>query len=132
MTISDPIADMLTIVRNAGKAKLSSVDIPWSKFKTELADILKSEGFIRNHKFIKDENQGVLRVFLKYGLGDRMAIWGLKRISKPSRRVYIKSKDVKPILNGMGVSVISTSKGLMTDKQAKKENLGGEFICNIW
>jgi small subunit ribosomal protein S8 len=130
--MSDPIADMLTRIRNAGKAKFNSVDIPGSKLKTELARILKDEGFVRNYKFIKDEKQGVLRVYLKYGQGQTNTIFGMERVSKPSRRVYVKCKDVKPVLNGMGIAILSTSKGIMTDKTARKENVGGEILCNIW
>ena len=132
MAISDPIADMLTRIRNAVKAKFSSVDIPGSKLKVELAKILKDEGFIRNYKFLKDGKQGILRVYLRYGTGQSNVIYGLKRISKPSRRIYIKSKDIKPIYNGMGLSILSTSKGVMSDKTARQENVGGEILCNIW
>jgi small subunit ribosomal protein S8 len=130
--MSDPIADMLTRIRNAGKAKFNSIDIPGSKLKTELARVLKDEGFIRNYKFIKDNKQGILRVYLKYDEEQSNAIIGLERVSKPSRRFYVKSKDIKPVLNGMGIAVLSTSKGIMTDKQARSEKLGGEILCNIW
>ena len=132
MSMSDPIGDMLTRIRNAGKAKLRSVDIPGSNLKTELANVLKNEGFIKNFKFLKDEKQGVLTVYPKYSREDKHVILGLKRISKPSRRVYAKNKDIKPVLNGMGISIVSTSKGVMTDKIARRENLGGEILCNIW
>jgi small subunit ribosomal protein S8 len=90
------------------------------------------EGFIRNYKFIKDKKQGILRVYLKYDDEQTSAIFGLKRVSKPSRRVYVKGKDVKPVLNGMGIAILSTSKGIMTDKKARAENVGGEILCNIW
>jgi small subunit ribosomal protein S8 len=132
MTLSDPIADMLTRIRNAVKAKFNSVDIPGSKLKVEIAKILKDEGYIRNYKFLKDGKQGILRVYLKYGDGQSNVVYGLKRLSKPSRRVYVRSKDIKPVLNGMGISILSTSKGVMTDKRARKENVGGEILCNIW
>jgi small subunit ribosomal protein S8 len=132
MTMSDPIADMLTRIRNAARAKFSSVDIPGSRLKSELAKILKAEGYIRNYKFIKDRKQGILRVYLKYGADQEGVIFGLERVSKPSRRVYIKSKDIKPVLSGMGISILSTSKGIMTDKTARKESVGGEVLCNIW
>jgi len=132
MSMSDPIADMLTRIRNAAKAKFNSVDIPESKLKTELAKVLRDEGFIRNYKFVKDTKQGVLRIYLKYGSGQSNIIMGLKRISKPSRRVYVKSKDVKPVLNGMGIAILSTSKGVMTDKRARREKVGGEILCNVW
>ncbi len=132
MAMSDPIADMLTRIRNAEKAKLNSVDIPGAKLKIELAKVLKDEGFIKNYKFIKDSKQGVLRVYLKYGSGYSSVILGIDRVSKPSRRVYVKSKDIKPVLNGMGISILSTSKGMMTDKTARDTNIGGEVICNVW
>jgi small subunit ribosomal protein S8 len=132
MSITDPLADMLTRVRNAGNAKLNSVDIPGSKTKAALANVLKEEGYIRNFKFIKDNKQGIIRIYLKYDKNDRHAIYGLERISKPSRRVYVKGKDAKPVLNGIGVAVLSTSRGILTDKQARQENLGGELLCKIW
>ena len=132
MTLSGPIADMLTRIRNAVKAKFNSVDIPGSKLKVEIAKILKDEGYIRNYKFLKDGKQGILRVYLKYGGGQSNVVYGLKRISKPSRRIYVRSKDIKTVLNGLGISILSTSKGVMTDKSARKENVGGEILCNIW
>jgi len=132
MSMSDPISDMLTRIRNAGKVKFNSVDIPGSKLKIEIAKVLKTEGFIKNYKFIKDDKQGNLRIYLKYDTNQGNVIFGLKRVSKPSRRVYVKSKDVKPVLNGMGIAILSTSKGIMTDKNAIKENVGGEILCNIW
>ena len=132
MAISDPIADMLTRIRNAGKAKFNSVDIPGSKLKTELAKVLKGEGYIRNYKFIKDNKQGILRLYLKYGKEGSHNILKLERISKPSRRVYVKSKDIKPVYNGMGITILSTSRGIITDKRARKENVGGEILCNVW
>ena len=132
MSMSDPIADMLTRIRNAGKAKFNSVDIPGSKLKIELAKILKDEGFIKNYKFVKDNKQGILRIYLKYGQGEQSVIFGLERISKPSRRVYVKSKDIQPVLNGLGIAILSTSKGIMTDKRARSENAGGEILCHIW
>ena len=132
MAMSDPIADMLTRIRNGAKAEFAKVDIPGSKLKIELARVLKEQGYIKNHKFLEDEKQGVLRVYLKYVGENKPAIHGLERVSKPGCRVYTKSKEVKPVLNGLGISILSTSKGLMTDKQAKKENVGGEVLCNIW
>lgn len=132
MSMSDPIADLLTRIRNGSRAKFNSVDIPGSKMKTELAKVMRNEGFIRNYKFIKDDKQGVLRVYLKYGQTQKNAIVGIERVSKPSRRVYVRSKDIKPVLNGMGIAVLSTSKGIMTDRQARKDNLGGELLCKIW
>lgn len=132
MAITDPIADMLTRIRNAGKAKFNSVDIPGSNLKIEIAKVLKNEGFIRNYKFIKDNRQGMLRVYLKYGQGQQGAIVGLDRISKPSRRVYMRGKDIRPVLNGMGILILSTSKGVMADNEARKDNLGGEILCKVW
>ena len=132
MTMSDPIADMLTRIRNSIKARHNSVDIPGSKMKIEMAKILKDEGFIRNYKFIKDGKQGILRVYLKYGQGKDSSMLGIRRISKPSRRVYLKCKEIKPVMNGMGIAIISTSKGIITDKKARAENLGGEVVCTIW
>lgn len=132
MAMSDPVADMLTRIRNAAKAKFNSVDISGSKLNSELAKVLKTEGFIRNYKFIRDAKQGILRIYLKYGNDHSTAIYELKRISKPSRRVYTKSKDIKPVFNGMGIAILSTSKGIMSDKTARKENVGGEILCNIW
>jgi small subunit ribosomal protein S8 len=132
MSISDPIADMLTRIRNAAKARFNSVDVPGSKLKIEIAKILKEEGFIRNYKFLKDGKQGILRIYLKYGPGQSKIIYGLERISKPSRRVYVRCKDIKPVYNGMGVAILSTSKGIMTDKTARREKLGGEVLCNLW
>lgn len=132
MAMSDPIADLLTRIRNAGKAKFNSVDIPGSKLKIELAKVLKDEGFIRNYKFIKDKKQGILRIYLKYDAGETHAIFGLERVSRPSRRVYAKSKEIKPVLNGTGIAILSTSKGIMTDKTARASNIGGEILCNVW
>jgi small subunit ribosomal protein S8 len=131
MAITDPVADMLTRIRNAGKAKFSSVDVPGSKLKVEVARILKDEGFIKNYKFLKDGKQGILRVYLKYGTGQANAIYSLQRVSRPGRRTYMKSKSLRPVLNGMGISILSTSRGVMTDKQARKENVGGEVLCTV-
>ncbi len=132
MAMSDPIADMLTRIRNAQRAKYSSVDIPGSKLKADVAKVMKNAGFIKNYKFVKDDKQGILRVYLKYDGGKNGVILALERVSKPSRRVYVKGRDIQPVLNGMGISIISTSKGVMTDKAARKINAGGEVLCNIW
>jgi small subunit ribosomal protein S8 len=132
MALTDPIADMLTRIRNAGKAKFNSADIPGSRMKTEIAKVMKNEGFIRNYKFIKDGKQGILRVYLKYKEDQSPVIQEIKRVSKPSRRVYWSARDVKPIYNGLGVAVLSTSKGILTDKQARKENVGGEVVCTLF
>lgn len=132
MAITDPIADMLTRIRNAAKAKINSVDIPNSKIKLEIAKVMKTEGYIRNFKIIQDQKQGTLRLYLKYAQSNTHAILGLLRISKPSRRVYAKSLEIRPVLNGMGIAILSTSKGILTDKQARQAKIGGEILCNIW
>jgi small subunit ribosomal protein S8 len=123
---------MLTRIRNAGRAKFNSVDIPSSKLKVEIARVLKEEGFVRNYQLIEDSKQGILRIFLKYTQEENNTIIGMERVSRPSRRVYAKGKEVKPVLNGMGISIVSTSRGLMTDKKARKENVGGEILCQVW
>lgn len=132
MSITDPLSDMLTRIRNALKARHKSVDIPGSKLKIDIAGILKKEGYIKDCKYIENDKQGTLRIILKYGKAQSDVIIGIKRISKPGRRVYVKSSNILPVLNGMGISILSTSGGLMTDKMAIKNNLGGEIICNIW
>jgi small subunit ribosomal protein S8 len=130
--MSDPIADMLTRIRNAGKAKHNSVDIPGSKIKTEIAKVLKESGYIRNYKFINDEKQGVLRVYLKYTSAQKHTIVNIERISKPSRRTYLNARSVAPVYNGLGVAIMSTSQGVMTDKAARDRNIGGEVLCTVW
>lgn len=132
MAMTDPIADMLTRIRNAGKAKLKSVDVPGSKLKIEIAKVMQEQGYIKNFKIIEDDKQGVLRLYLKYDEKQIHAVYGLERVSKPSRRIYSKSQDIKPVLNGLGIAILSTSKGIMTDKQAKNLNVGGEILCKIW
>ncbi len=132
MAISDPVADMLTIIRNGGKAQFAKVDIPGSKLKLAMVRVLKEQGYIKDFKFIENETQGIIRVYLKYVSEGQPAIFGIKRISKPSCRVYSKAKQIKPVLNGLGISIISTSRGLMTDKQAREANVGGEILCNVW
>jgi small subunit ribosomal protein S8 len=132
MSFSDPIADMLTRIRNAGTAKFNSVDIPGSQLKTDMARVLKNEGYVRNYKFIKDGKQGILRIYLKYDKEQNPVIRQLERISKPSRRVYVKKDEIAPVYSGTGIAVISTSKGILTDKEARRENVGGEILCHIW
>lgn len=132
MAMSDPIADMLTRIRNAGKAKFIKVDIPGSKLKIELAKVMLKQGYIADYKFVEDGKQGILRVYLKYDVDKKHVIYGIERVSRPGRRVYLKSKEIKPVLNGMGVAILSTSKGILTDKDARGENIGGEILCQIW
>lgn len=132
MSMSDPIADMLTRIRNANTVRHDKVEIPSSKIKREIANILKQEGFIRDAEYIEDKNQGVIRIFLKYGPNNERVISGLKRISKPGLRVYSKSQELPRVLGGLGIAIISTSKGVMTDKQARQSQSGGEVICYVW
>lgn len=132
MALTDPIADMLTRVRNANIAYLKQVDIPASKIKEQIADVLKSEGFIKEYQVINTGVQGVLRLFMKYGPQKEKVIMGLKRISKPGRRVYVGKNDIPRIFGGLGVVVITTPNGVMTGKQAKKTGVGGEVLAYIW
>jgi len=130
--VTDVIADMLTRIRNANQMRYKEVKIPASNLKVELAKILKEEGYIEDYKLAKDDVQGTIVVTLKYGDNKERVITGLKRISKPGLRVYAKAGDVPKVLNGLGIAIISTSKGIMTDKEARKQNVGGEVIAYIW
>lgn len=132
MAMTDPIADFLTRIRNANVVYHDKVDIPASKMKVALAEILKNEGFIRDYQQISDNKQGVIRVFMKYGAERERVITGIKRISKPGLRVYVKKTEIPRVLGGLGVAVISTTLGLMSDKQARVAGLGGEVVCYIW
>ena len=132
MSMSDPIADMLTRVRNGIIANFDTVDVPSSKLKINIAKILKSEGFIKNYKVIADKKQGLIRIFLKYDENGEPVIGGLKRVSRSSCRVFAKKDKVPMVLNGFGINVLSTSKGVMTDKQARKLGVGGEILCSVW
>lgn len=132
MTMTDPIADMLTRIRNAAKAKFKTVDIPGSRLKIELARVLKEQGYIRNYKFIEDGKQGILRLTLKYLPEYGSVIQHLERVSRPSRRVYVKSKEIRPVYNGTGIAVLSTSRGILSDGEARNRNVGGEILCKIW
>jgi len=132
MSMTDPLADMLTRIRNANMAKLESTDIPSSKLKLQIAQILKQEGYLKDYILIEDNRQGVLRVYLKYGPDTRGLIEGIKRISKPGRRVYVKKEQIPKVLGGLGIAIISTSKGIMTDSEVRKLNLGGELLCTVW
>ena len=132
MSVTDTIADMLTRIRNANQMRYTEVEIPTSKMKVEIARILKEEGFITDYKVKSDKVQGTLVLNLKYGDRKERVITGLKRISKPGLRVYAKSDDIPKVLNGLGIAIISTSKGVMTDKQARTESLGGEVLAYIW
>lgn len=132
MVMTDPIADMLTRIRNANSVYHDKVEIPASKIKQAVADMLKHEGFIKDYELIKDDKQGVLRISLKYGPNREKVITGIKRISKPGLRVYAKNDQIPRVLGGLGIAIISTSKGIMTDKQARKEGLGGEVMAYVW
>ncbi|MBW1731680.1 MAG: 30S ribosomal protein S8 [Deltaproteobacteria bacterium] len=132
MTMTDPIADMLTRIRNAQKASHESVDIPGSRLKVNIAKVLKSEGYIKNFRVMPDGKQGILRIFLKYDDQGEPVIQGLKRVSKPSRRVYAGYDEIPKVLNGYGINIVSTSKGIMTDKKARKLRVGGEILCSVW
>ncbi|MDR1070554.1 MAG: 30S ribosomal protein S8 [Gracilibacteraceae bacterium] len=132
MSMSDPIADFLTRIRNAGMVYHDRVEVPASGTKKALAALMKQEGFIKDYEYIEDNKQGVLRLYLKYGAERKRVITGMKRISRPGLRVYAKKDQLPKVLGGLGVAVISTSKGIMPDRQARKEGLGGEVICYIW
>ena len=132
MVVTDTIADMLTRIRNANQMRYQEVSVPASNLKISLAKILKDEGFIEDYKVNDDNVQGTIEITLKYGKNKERVITGLKRISKPGLRVYAKSTEIPKVLNGLGIAIISTSHGVMTDKEARKQNLGGEVLCYIW
>jgi small subunit ribosomal protein S8 len=129
---SDPIADLLTRIRNASRAEHEKVDIPSSKLKVRIAEILKDEGFIKNFRVLEDDKQGTLRVYLKYGAGNEKMISGLVRVSTPGRRIYVTHDQIPSILAGMGVALVSTSKGVVTDRDARKQKVGGEVLAYVW
>jgi small subunit ribosomal protein S8 len=132
MAMTDPLADMFTRIRNGSKAKFEKVDVPSSKLKREIAKILKEEGFIKNFKVVIDDHQHeMIRIFLKYD-ENRKGIIHLKRVSKPGRRVYVKKEHIPAIMSGLGLSILSTPKGILTDKSARKANVGGEMLCYVW
>lgn len=130
--LTDPVADMLTRIRNASKAEQEKVDIPASKLKVRIAEILRGEGFIKNFRHIEDKKQGTLRVYLKYGPRNERVISGLVRVSTPGRRVYAAADRLPSVLGGMGVAVLSTSKGLLTDRECRQRKVGGEVLCYVW
>jgi len=132
MSMTDPVADMLTRIRNANMVKLQKVDIPSSNLKVNIANVLKQEGFIKNYKVISDNLQGVLRIYLKYIDEKDSVINEIKRVSKPGGRVYTKAEDIPVVKNGLGVAILSTSKGIITDNAARQAGVGGELICTIW
>ena len=132
MQISDVIADMLTRIRNANDAKHATVDVPASNMKKAIADILLTEGYIKSYQVIEDGKQGVIRITLKYGQGKTKIIKGLRRVSKPGLRIYSNCEDMPRVMNGLGIAIISTSKGIMTDKAARANNVGGEVLAFVW
>ena len=132
MIVTDPIADMLTRIRNGLTAKHETVEVPASKMKKAIADILLAEGYVKNVEYVEGEVQGTIKITLKYGAKNTKVVSGLKRISKPGLRVYASSDKLPKVLNGLGIAILSTSKGVMTDKQARANNLGGEILAYIW
>jgi len=132
MVMTDPIADMLTRIRNANVVRHEKLELPSSKVKAEIADILKREGYVRDYEVVEDNKQGILRIFLKYGANDERVITGLKRISKPGLRVYAKADEVPRVLNGLGTAIVSTSNGVLSDKEARAQAVGGEVLAYIW
>ena len=132
MSVSDPIADYLTCIRNAIQAKKKRLDVPSSKMKCSLTEILKAEHFVRDFKVIEDDKQNVLRIFLSWGQNDQPAIQGIQRISRPGRRIYVGAKDIPRVMGGLGVAVLSTSSGVLTDREARRRGLGGEVLCKVW
>ena len=132
MHITDPIADMLTRVRNANSAKHDTVDVPASNMKKRIAEILLEEGYIKNFQIVSDGGQGIIRITLRYTPKKEKAITGLRRVSKPGLRVYVGHEDLPKVLRGLGIAIISTSKGVMTDKKARRENVGGEVLAFVW
>ena len=132
MTMSDPVADMLTRIRNANMVRHEKLEVPASNMKKEIAEILKREGFVREVEFVKDNKQGIIRIFLKYGQNNERVITGLKRISKPGLRVYAKTNEVPKVLNGLGIALVSTSHGILTDKEARAKQVGGEVVAYVW
>ncbi len=132
MQISDVIADMLTRIRNANDAKHETVDIPASNLKKSIAEILLEEGYIKNFQIVEDGKQGIIRVTLKYAQGKQKVIHGLRRVSKPGLRIYSNCEDMPKVMNGLGIAIVSTSKGVMTDKKARQANVGGEILAFVW
>ena len=132
MTMSDPIADMLTRIRNANMVRHEKLEVPASNMKKEIAEILKREGFVRDVEYVEDSKQGIIRIFLKYGQNNERVITGLKRISKPGLRVYAKTSEVPKVLNGLGIALVSTSHGVLTDKEARAKQVGGEVVAYVW
>ena len=132
MSMSDPLADFLTRIRNAGMVRFETVDIPMSNLKVDVAKVLRAEGYIKDYEIIEDNKQGVLRIMLKYGPNNELVISGIRRVSKPGLRKYVKADDIPKVLSGLGISILSTSKGVITDREARRLRIGGEILCEAW
>ncbi|MDP2993052.1 MAG: 30S ribosomal protein S8 [Deltaproteobacteria bacterium] len=132
MCMTDPLSDLLTRIRNGGKARFEKVDIPSSNMKANVARVLKEEGFIKNYKIVKDKGHTTLRIYLKYDESNKSIFSLIKRISKPSRRVYVRQEDIPRVMRGLGIAILSTSKGIMTGEEARKNTVGGELLCQVW
>ena len=132
MSVSDPVADFLTGIRNAIRARHRKVDVPASSLKAEIAKLLLRERYINNYKLIQDQRQGLLRVYLKYAADETPVITGIRRVSSPGRRVYVNQREIPKVMGGMGTTVLSTSRGIMTDREAREAGLGGEVMCQVW
>jgi small subunit ribosomal protein S8 len=130
--MSDPLADFLTRIRNAGMVRYETVDVPMSNLKVDVAKVLRAEGYIKDYQIIEDSKQGILRIELKYGPNDELVISGIRRVSKPGLRQYVKADDIPKVLSGLGISILSTSKGVMTDREARRLRIGGEILCEAW
>ena len=132
MSMSDPLADMLTRIRNAGMVRYETVDVPMSNLKVGVAKVLREEGYIKDYQIVEDDKQGILRITLKYGPNNEKVISGLRRVSKPGLRQYVKADDIPKVMSGLGISILSTSKGIITDRDARRQNIGGEILCEAW
>jgi len=132
MSMSDPLADMLTRIRNAGMVRYETVDVPMSNLKVGVAKVLREEGYITDYQIIEDNKQGILRIALKYGPHDEAVISGIRRVSKPGLRQYVKADDIPKVMSGLGISILSTSKGIITDREARRLRIGGEILCEAW
>ncbi|MEW5950059.1 MAG: 30S ribosomal protein S8 [Thermodesulfobacteriota bacterium] len=132
MCMTDSLSDLLTRIRNGGKARFEKVDIPFSNMKANVARVLKEEGFIKNYKIVKDKGHTILRIYLKYDEKNKSIFNSLTRISKASRRVYVRQEDIPKVMHGLGIAILSTSKGIMTGEEARKNAVGGELLCQVW
>jgi small subunit ribosomal protein S8 len=132
MCMTDSLSDMLTRIRNGGKARFEKVDMPFSNMKANVARVLKEEGFIKNYKIVKDKGHTILRIYLKYDESNKSIFSSIKRISKPSWRVYVRQEDIPRVMRGLGIAILSTSKGVMTGEEARKNAVGGELLCQVW